>query len=132
MRVDVRTLPAGPALDWLVAKAAGIEVEIHVIEPGRIWLTRRGWKQKCGLVVREDWRPSSDWRDIGPLINQLGLSLLSFASGQVAAVRRQPRGGVTAEADSAILALCRAAALPLADGTGHAEVPGELAVEVAT
>jgi len=122
MRVDVRALSAGPALDWLVARAVGYEVEIVPRIHGRVLLMPR--QRPAGLAIARPWSPSTDWSQCGPLIARLNVwareklfAWINHSSPSDENIRR---------------VICIAAAVLVADADGHAEVPDELAAEVAT
>lgn len=87
VKVKVLDLTAGPALDWVVAKAVGTTVELNME-----FASKTDGSQSSGLVclvpgARGPFKPSTDWAQGGPLIEQFDIWIKSSASGiQVAAV----------------------------------------------
>lgn len=69
VRVDLNELD-GPALDWAVAQAAGILVQVDTHHPQHVTMVCKVCPH--GLVP---FRPSGDWSDAGPLIRQFQVAL---------------------------------------------------------
>jgi hypothetical protein len=103
----------GPALDWAVAQVEGVFVHIGDPELGdelRIFYVS-GVHMPC--VVK--YRPSTEWRFGGPLIDKYGLSLIAPEEGirdsHWCVVKEWCHGDVEStypESPTALIAVCRA------------------------
>lgn len=61
----------GPALDYWVAKAEGME----------LWGDAWDDANRCTVCGVEDWSPSTDWAQCGPLIEKYNLNISACVGG---------------------------------------------------
>lgn len=59
-------------LDYWVAKAIGKEVESE--DGGKTWFSYHD-AENLALAIKEYWEPSSDWSQLGPLIEEYEIDL---------------------------------------------------------
>lgn len=75
--VDVATKDlTGSALDWAVAKALGfVDYPEDSVEQGGWWYTDPIKAPFCERLPKCNWKPSTDWRQGGPLIDKHQINL---------------------------------------------------------
>lgn len=67
---------SGAALDWAVAKALGYaDYPDDSVEQGAWWYTDPVKAPFSERIRKADWKPSTDWRQGGPLIEKYGLRI---------------------------------------------------------
>lgn len=99
----------GPALDWAVAKADGVEVGMvcpPVIDENNqpaILLNKARWLS--GHEPARFWSPSTDWSQGGPLIAKFCVDLQHLGDGSVLA--QIVEEGMTEVGQDALQAACR-------------------------
>ena len=60
----------GPALDWAVAIALGwVGYSEDSVEQGLFWYTDAVKAPFCERVYKADWKPTTDWRQTGDLVD---------------------------------------------------------------
>lgn len=110
--VEVKTADLiGPALDWAVAKAENQHVHIGLPEYGvghRIFTVAGS-----GVAMVVAYRPSTDWKTGGPLIENQKLDILApeGSTGKWSVVKVWCHGDIEStfpESETALLAICRA------------------------
>lgn len=77
----------GPALDWAVAKAQGNKYGSVTFDP----YTKRVYETLGLMQVGYDFRPSSDWKTGGPIIERESINLNKEHDG-IHAVIMEPHG----------------------------------------
>ena len=95
------------ALDWAVARALGfVDYPEDSVEQGAWWYTDPLKAPFGERIYKADWKPSTDWRQGGPLVEGYAVSLETRpGDGWLA----QVRGCQTATADlTPLMAVCRA------------------------
>jgi hypothetical protein len=108
----------GPALDWAVARAAGITVELAAPQYGAPW---RPFLPDTGAR----FAPSANWEQAGPLLEAHKIGSGAVGQGWVAYPRRSNAPTDWLHAPSALVAICRAV---VADKLGLVVgIPAELA-----
>jgi hypothetical protein len=108
----------GPALDWAVARAAGISVELAAPQYGAPW---RPFLPDTGAR----FAPSANWEQAGPLLEAHKIGSGAVGQGWVAYPRRNNAPTDWLHAPSALVAICRAV---VADKLGLVVgIPAELA-----
>ena len=69
---------SGAALDWAVGKALGwVDYPEDSIEQGEWWYTDPAKAPFSERIRKVDWKPSSSWRQGGPLIGKYQVNLHS-------------------------------------------------------
>lgn len=72
----------GAALDWAVAKANGwIEYPTDSIEQGAYWHTDSSKAPFGRRVFKEEWNPSTDWAQGGPIIEREWINVIKHEDG---------------------------------------------------
>lgn len=79
----------GAALDWAVAKAMGLPVQLDPMgfgttENGGYWIWYDFPSVKKSLIIGRDYSPSTDWAQGGPIIERERIGLTPFQSEWVA------------------------------------------------
>jgi hypothetical protein len=93
----------GPALDWAVAKAAGIEID-----------DSRGKELRVSVCagLQSPWVPTVNWHQCGPLIESLGdLSMTRRYSDDWLVLELEYQGEIAtwmARGSTMLIAICRA------------------------
>ncbi|SEJ85457.1 phage protein NinX family protein [Achromobacter sp. NFACC18-2] len=86
MTIIKTTALTGAALDWAVAQAAGVSVDICTM-PEAVHILRNP-------LGSGRWRPSADWSQGGPIIEREGLNVqVNLAQGGWHAMRARPTPG---------------------------------------
>lgn len=71
---------SGAALDWAVAKALGyVDYPDDSVEQGAWWYTDPVKAPFSERIRKVDWKPSTDWRQGGPVLVSRGVSLRCIA-----------------------------------------------------
>lgn len=107
----------GAALDWAVAKAVGQEIIIRPV---------------FGLMTPETlgWRPSADWSQGGPLLDEFDITFCKLADDVEAIAEGKPTGRHRAgRGPNRLIAAMRAIVAAHAEG-GTVEVPADLVQEI--
>lgn len=109
----------GAALDWAVAKAVGLKPIINRrLNP--VVRTFRG-------LSSDGYAPSNNWAQCGPLRDKFKIDVMDFSDDSepyISASYEKNHGMYSVEADSALIAICRAVvSCKLGD---EVEVPDEL------
>ena len=81
---------SGAALDWAVAKALGyVDYPDDSVEQGAWWYTDPVKAPFSERIRKADWKPSTDWRQGGPLFDKCEIELIRF--GEHAWYQRDPQ-----------------------------------------
>ena len=117
----------GAALDWAVAEAVGVEVDIRAESPCKVHDSGGVWLQP---TARRPYMPSSNWGQGGPLIEAYHVDLESnLADEWAGSVAAEDPGGdprwISKTGPTPLIAACRA--IVAAKMGDEVDVPEELA-----